>query len=119
MLKWEDLSELEQLATTYSDFHKDMYGFRPRHGAEWTVEDYKKAMAEMHASIDRQQETFAGREQLREDGWCAEETDPELQKRAVWLAEERDRFKQERYGDYWDPARDAEAPRMRKRWNME
>jgi hypothetical protein len=35
--------------------------------------------------------TFAGREELRENGWVVEETDPELAKRAKWLADERQR----------------------------
>ena len=28
--KWDELTEAEQLATIYSDLHKDYYGFRPR-----------------------------------------------------------------------------------------
>lgn len=28
---WDELSEVEQLQCIYSDVHKDVYGFRPRH----------------------------------------------------------------------------------------
>lgn len=53
MLKWEELSELEQLACTYSDFHKDVYGFRPRHTAGWEVHSYKEAIAELQVEAER------------------------------------------------------------------
>jgi hypothetical protein len=36
-------------------------------------------------------ESFAGREELRTNGWVIEETDPELIKQAKWLADERKR----------------------------
>lgn len=39
---WEELSELEQLACEYSDYHKEAYGYRPRNDVSgWTVADYK------------------------------------------------------------------------------
>ena len=118
MYVMEELSRRDELAQIYSDFHKDMYGFRPRHAGDWTEEQLKAEIDSMHASLKKQEETFEGREQMREDGWWAEETDPVLQQRAVWLAQERDRQKAEYYGDDW---RDhmAEAPKMRKRWSME
>lgn len=46
-MRWEDLSELEQLATIYSDAHKDAFGFRPRNGGihnPTTVEEYRAAI---------------------------------------------------------------------------
>lgn len=30
MRSWEELSKVEQLQETFSDFHKDVHGFRPR-----------------------------------------------------------------------------------------
>ena len=41
---WEEMSELEQAQCTYSDFHKDAYGFRPRgiDTSTWTLEDFEK-----------------------------------------------------------------------------
>jgi hypothetical protein len=119
MLTWEDLTETEQLACTYSDFYKDCHGFRPRGLTHWTAADYKAAIADLHASIDRKQATFEGREGLREEGWVADETDPVLQQRAIWLAQERDRARAESAGQYWNEAQDAEAPRLRLRWLKE
>lgn len=43
MRTWEQLTELEQLHTIYSDMHKEAHGFRPRHSvSDWTVEDFEK-----------------------------------------------------------------------------
>jgi hypothetical protein len=38
---------LEQAQCTYSDFHKDAYGFRPRHvdTSNWTLEDFDREFA--------------------------------------------------------------------------
>jgi hypothetical protein len=43
---WEEMSELEQAQCTYSDFHKDAYGFRPRNDiSNWTLEDFDREFA--------------------------------------------------------------------------
>jgi hypothetical protein len=44
---WEEMSELEQAQCTYSDFHKDAYGFRPRgiDTSTWTLEDFDREFA--------------------------------------------------------------------------
>lgn len=115
MLKWEDLTETEQLACTYSDFYKDVHGFRPRGLMHWTAADYRAAIDSLQASLDRRRETFEGREGLREEGWVADETDPVLQQRAIWLAQERDRERKESRGQYWDEC-GAEAPKLQARW---
>ena len=48
MKAYEELTELEQLASEYSDFHKEAYGFRPRHStAGWTVADFKKVFEKL------------------------------------------------------------------------
>lgn len=49
MITWEQLSELEQLATIYSDTFKEEYGVRPRHTFTWTVDDYKDELARLDA----------------------------------------------------------------------
>jgi len=41
-----ELTELESLASHYSDYHKDVYGFRPTYG-EVTVEALQTAIAEL------------------------------------------------------------------------
>jgi len=56
MLKWEDLTELEQLAVDYSDLHKDVYGVRPRHTTGWEVQSYKEAIAELGKALEIQME---------------------------------------------------------------
>lgn len=93
--------EFNELASFYSDFHKDIYGFRPRHMALCAC-DYKhrddliQALADIREEVqslkdylNRKKETFEGREQLREDGWYIEETEPELIEKARLLAEKR------------------------------
>ena len=30
---WDELTVVEQLQSTFSDYYKSMYGFRPRHGS--------------------------------------------------------------------------------------
>lgn len=43
---WEEMTALEQAQCTYSDFHKDAYGFRPRNDiSDWTLEDFDKEFA--------------------------------------------------------------------------
>jgi len=43
---WEQMSALEQAQCTYSDFHKDAYGFRPRNDvSNWTLEDFDREFA--------------------------------------------------------------------------
>lgn len=43
MKHWDELTELEQLACLFSDFYKDVHGFRPRFMDDtWTVADYQR-----------------------------------------------------------------------------
>ena len=60
MRNWEELSEIEQLATIYSDQYKDVYGSRPRgeFGHPQTVEEYR-------TELDRLGEII--HEQIKED----------------------------------------------------
>ena len=40
---WDQLSELEQMQSLYSDYHKEAYGYRPRGDvSHWTVEDFRQ-----------------------------------------------------------------------------
>lgn len=84
------LMDLDELNSLYSDYHKDMYGFRPRNCYSSTKEDIIRLLTEMDNAFNQRKETFAGREQLREEGWVISETDPELIQRALWLKQERD-----------------------------
>ena len=56
MRNWDELSELEQLATYYSDSYKDAYGFRPRgeFGHPKTVEEYKAELDRLGEIIHKQ-----------------------------------------------------------------
>jgi len=94
---------VEELQGYYSDFHKDFYGFRPRGLSEeqWTSKQYIVAQINMiHDQMDQLKLTFDGREQLREQGWIIEETDPELAQQAQWLAQEREREQAEAMADF-------------------
>ena len=91
--KFTDFS-VEELQCYYSDFHKDLNGFRPRGASEeqWNSKEFLVfQINSLHDQMDQLKETFEGREQLREQGWIIEETDPELAQQAVWLAQERER----------------------------
>ena len=94
---------VEELQGYYSDFHKDFYGFRPRGGTaeQWMSKEFLVAQINMiHNQMDMLKETFAGREQLREQGWVIEETDLELAQNAQWLAQERERKLAEEMADF-------------------
>ena len=54
--RWEDYTELEQAAVLYSDYHKDVYGCRPRHCADWTLEQYDRAMESLREDAEREME---------------------------------------------------------------
>lgn len=47
--KWEDLPEVDRLKGYYSDYHKELYGFRPPL-AGLTVEDLKAEIAALDAA---------------------------------------------------------------------
>ena len=91
--KFTDFS-VEELQGYYSDFHKDLNGFRPRGATEeqWTSKQFLVTQINsLHNQMDQLKLTFEGREQLREQGWIIEEPNAELAQQAVWLAQERER----------------------------
>jgi hypothetical protein len=53
--------------------------------------------------MDRLKATFEGREELRVRGWVVEETDEKLAQQAKWLADERERER-----DDWNKQYDKE-----------
>lgn len=80
--------EFNDLASFYSDFHKDVHGVRPRSMALCAC-DYPDhaSLVEAMSHLDRlvqglqdymtaMKSTFEGRESLRSEGWYIEETDP-------------------------------------------
>ena len=43
MKTWEDMTEIERVKASYSDLHKEVYGFRPRNyseQAEWSDDQW-------------------------------------------------------------------------------
>lgn len=90
-----EYTKLQSLQSEFSDFHKDFYGFRPRYSSneQWNSEAYLEAQIKsIHDQMEAMKSTFQGREELREQGWVIEETDPEMIQWAAWLKSERDRF---------------------------
>lgn len=94
-----EMTRLEALQSEYSDAYKEFNGFRPRGTSpnvwysESALEDELKSLYAMQDSrMDWLKESFAGREQLREEGWYVEpESDPLLAQYSAWLAAERER----------------------------
>jgi len=69
-------TELEELRTRFSDFHKDLLGFRP----VWcmhlnSIEYVQTEIQKLHNTMNRLLETGEGREALRNDGWVVNEAD--------------------------------------------
>jgi len=95
---------VEELQGYYSDFHKDFYGFRPR--GFGTPEDWRdrtwleEQINAIHLVMDSMKTTFAGREELRANGWVVEETNTDLAQQAKWLADERERQMALREAEY-------------------
>lgn len=85
---------VDELQGYFSDFHKDYYGSRPRFGTagDWNNREWLETqIGQIHRAVDGLKATFAGREELRQQGWVVEESDPELARQAAWLAAERRR----------------------------
>jgi len=61
---WDQLSEVEQLQSTFSDAHKDAYGFRPRwmsteqwNSVEWLQAQIEGCSAVIQLANEREAET--------------------------------------------------------------
>jgi len=71
-----DQYDLDQLQGYYSDFNKDLLGFRPRGASEeeWNDPKWLKAQInKLHDYFDRLKSTPEGRAQLKADGWKIDE----------------------------------------------
>lgn len=69
---------VEELQSYLSDFHKDFFGFRPRYATpeQWRDREYLEAgINAIHNTMDAKKLTFAGREELRANGWVVNEDD--------------------------------------------
>jgi len=99
----------DEIGGLFSDWYKDTHGFRPRFVDFNDREELIRQCEQLGSYHDKMQETFAGREELRENGWIIQETDPELQQQAYWLAKERDAWKLENWGEEFNEARHYEV----------
>jgi len=67
-----DIFDTEELASYFSDYHKDVHGVRPR----WIDHTDRVAVIDGIHALDRYMEqmraTPEGREQLRAEGWVVD-----------------------------------------------
>jgi hypothetical protein len=67
---------VDELQGYFSDFHKDRYGWRPRFGTpeQWRSREWlEEQINYIHDEMDHMKTTFAGREELRRQGWIIDE----------------------------------------------
>jgi len=99
-----EYTKVEELQSHYSDFYKDVHGFRPRSSTDeqWNSEVWLQGEIDgLHAYLKDLGSTPQGRVQLREMGFC---TDDKEADKAHSEAEAREREEEE--------ARWHEADRM-------
>jgi len=71
-----EYTKLEELQSHYSDFYKDVHGFRPRSSTDeqWNSEEWLQGEIDgLHAYLKDLGSTPAGRVQLREMGFCTDD----------------------------------------------
>jgi len=71
-----EYTKLEELQSHYSDFYKDVHGFRPRSSTDeqWNSEEWLSGEIDgLHAYLKMLGDTFEGRVQLREMGFCTDD----------------------------------------------
>lgn len=99
-----EYTKLEDLQSCYSDFYKDVHGFRPRSSTDeqWNSEEWLSGEIDsLHAYLKMLGSTPQGRVQLREMGFCTDDKEADEEFAA---AEIRERDEEE--------ARYQEAGRM-------
>ena len=82
-----EYTKLEELQSHYSDFYKDVHGFRPRSSTDeqWNSEEWLSGEIDgLHAYLKLLGETFEGRVQLREMGFCTDDKEADEE----WAAAE-------------------------------
>lgn len=85
----DEAHDIEELHNILSDYHKDTHGFRWR-GGMLSRQEVAEQLAQLDMYHTVMRETFAGREELRANGWHVPETDPVQQVMADQLASMRD-----------------------------
>jgi hypothetical protein len=74
----DNQTELEELQSIFSDFHKDFFGYRPRFATteQWNSIDWLQEQIDgIHNTMDAMKKTPEGRFALRESGWHIDESE--------------------------------------------
>jgi len=82
-----EYTKVEELQSHYSDFYKDVHGFRPRGSTneQWDSEQWLQGEIDgLHAYLKDLGSTPAGRVQLREMGFCTDDKEADEE----WAAAE-------------------------------
>ena len=82
-----EYTKVEELQSHYSDFYKDVHGFRPRSSTDeqWNSEEWLSGEIDgLHAYIKMLGSTPEGRMQLREMGFCTDDKEADEE----WAAAE-------------------------------
>jgi len=82
-----EYTKLEDLQSCYSDFYKDVHGFRPRGSTneQWDSEQWLQGEIDgLQAYLKRLGSTPSGRVQLREMGFCTDDKEADEE----WAAAE-------------------------------
>lgn len=76
---------LAHLQGQFSDYHKAVFGYRPRVSEEQfqSLDWMESAWAALDQEMERRKATYEGREELRAQGWQVPETDPAIKHRLV------------------------------------
>ena len=95
---------VEELQSEYSDFYKDVHGFRPRSSTDeqWNSAEWLQGeIDDLHKYLETLGSTPEGRVELRQMGFCTSDKDSDKE---FFEAEARERAEED--------ARYAEADRM-------
>ena len=98
-----EYTKLEELQSHYSDFYKDVHGFRPRSSTDeqWNSEEWLSGEIDgLHAYLKMLGDTFEGRMQLRVMGFCTDDKEADEE----WAAAEI-RARDEEEARYQEEAR--------------
>ena len=82
-----ELTRVEELQSHYSDFYKDVHGFRPRNSTDeqWNSEGWlSREIDSLHEYLRILGSTAQGRVQLREMGFCTDDKEADEE----WAAAE-------------------------------
>jgi hypothetical protein len=99
-------SQLEELQSCYSDFHKDVRGFRPRPLPGQWCDAYwlRTQITSLREELDARHETFWQREELRDEGWGVAEEEPHVAAAAAFFGAMREAYWADLEWSYRNPS---------------